>query len=126
MGFAYLAALLGALGCMALLDRRWKLFFWHRPGRAALTLALGLAFFVTWDLFGIGLDIFYRGETPFMLGVEVAPELPLEELFFLTFLCYLTVVLYGLCAVALETLRSRRGSGSGTTAAGRAAGGQAP
>ena len=118
MGFTYLAALLAFLGCMALLDRRWKLFFWDRPGRAALTLAIGLAFFLAWDLFGIGLDIFYRGETPFMLGIEVAPELPLEELFFLTFLCYLTVVLHGLCGVALAALRSRRDDGNRTTAAG--------
>jgi hypothetical protein len=31
-----------------------------------------------------------------MTGVEVAPDLPLEEIFFILFLCYLTLVLHRL------------------------------
>jgi hypothetical protein len=31
-----------------------------------------------------------------MTGIELAPELPLEELFFIVFLCYLTLVLHQL------------------------------
>ena len=73
-------------------------------------LAAGLAFFLVWDLFGIGLEIFYRGETQFMLGIELAPHLPLEEAFFLAFLCYLTMVLSGLLKVAaLHRGRTRHG-----------------
>lgn len=93
MNLAYLVALIGSLGCMALLDRRFHLFFWRAPVRAAFVLAAGVAFFVLWDLFGISLGIFQRGETSFMSGVLLAPEFPLEELVFLTFLCYLTMVL---------------------------------
>lgn len=93
MSVVYLLTLLAAIGCMVLLDRRFALFFWRDARRATIVLVSGVVFFVLWDLFGIGLGIFYRGETAFMTGIVVAPELPLEELFFLTFLCYLTMVL---------------------------------
>ncbi|SDY74333.1 lycopene cyclase domain-containing protein [Herbiconiux ginsengi] len=91
MGILYLAALLVSLGGMVVLDRRFRLFFFDRPVRAAVVLLVGVAFFVVWDLLGIGLGIFFRGETDFMTGILLAPELPLEEVFFLTLLCYLTM-----------------------------------
>lgn len=91
MTFAYLLTLLVSLGAMVLLDRRFRLFFWRGPKRAAIVLGAGLALFLAWDLAGIGLGIFYRGETTLMTGLQLAPELPLEEFFFLTFLCYLTM-----------------------------------
>jgi lycopene cyclase domain-containing protein len=91
MSLLYLAALLVSLGAMVLLDRRFRLFFWASPARAAIVLGAGLVFFLAWDLLGIGLGIFRRGETEFMTGLHLAPELPVEELFFLTFLCYLAM-----------------------------------
>lgn len=95
MSFLYLAALLISLGGMVVLDRRFSLFFWAAWRPALAVLLAGVAFFVVWDLAGIGLGIFFRGETDFMTGLQVAPELPVEELFFLTLLCYLTMNLYG-------------------------------
>jgi len=95
MGLIYLAALLVALTGMVMLDRRFGLFFWVDARRAAIVTVVGLVFFVVWDLFGIGLGIFFRGETAFMTGLQVAPELPVEELFFLTLLVYVTMNLYG-------------------------------
>ncbi|MEC5184653.1 lycopene cyclase domain-containing protein [Cryobacterium sp. MP_3.1] len=89
LGFAYLLALLVSLTGMVVLDRRFGLFFWRAPRAAAVVLASGVLFFLAWDLVGIGTGIFYRGETVFMTGLQVAPELPIEEVFFLTFLCYL-------------------------------------
>jgi len=89
----YLLALLVALSCLVLVDRRFRLYFWRHPGPAALVLVVGVLFFVAWDACGIGLGIFRRGETPYLTGVVVAPELPVEEIFFLTFLCYLTMLL---------------------------------
>lgn len=93
MSVVYLLVLLASIGCMVMLDHRFSLFFWRDARRATLVLLAGLVFFVLWDLSGIGLGIFYRGETAFMTGLVVAPELPVEELFFLGFLCYLTMVL---------------------------------
>jgi lycopene cyclase domain-containing protein len=80
---------------MVLLDHRFRLFFWVAPRRAALVLLVGIAFFVVWDLAGIHLGIFFRGQTEFVTGLQVAPEIPVEELFFLALLCYLTMNLYG-------------------------------
>jgi lycopene cyclase domain-containing protein len=98
VGILYLVALAIALTGMVMLDRRFRLFFWNSPRRAAVVLVVGVAFFLVWDLAGIGLGIFFRGETDFMTGLQVAPELPLEEIFFLTLLCYLTMNLYSALA----------------------------
>jgi lycopene cyclase domain-containing protein len=87
----YLLGLLVALTGMVALDRRFRLFFWRDPVRAVVILPVGIAFFLVWDLFGIGLHIFFRGETAFMTGIQVARELPIEEPFFLALLCYLTM-----------------------------------
>jgi lycopene cyclase domain-containing protein len=95
MGFIYIVALLVALAGMVVLDRRLELFFWRSAGRAAVVLAVGLLFFLVWDLQGIRLGIFFRGETPLMTGWQWAPQLPLEEPFFLLLLCYLTMNVYG-------------------------------
>lgn len=95
MGILYLSALLASISCMALLDWRFRLFFWRDARRATIVLLAGVLFFLGWDLAGIGLDIFFRGETEIMTGILLAPELPLEEAFFLTLLCYLTMNAYG-------------------------------
>ena len=101
MTFAYLGALLVAPGG-------------HGRARLAVPAVLlalaacarpscwssGVVFFLVWDLVGIGLGIFFRGETAFMTGILLAPELPLEELFFLTLLCYLTMNLVRLAVRA--------------------------
>ncbi|WP_342023847.1 lycopene cyclase domain-containing protein [Arthrobacter citreus] len=108
MGAVYLLLLLASIGCMGLLDHRFKLFFFADARRASLVLAIGLVFFLLWDLGGIGLDIFYRGETPIMLGIVLAPHLPVEEVFFLAFLCYLTMVLFGLVSLVLRRSAQRR------------------
>jgi lycopene cyclase domain-containing protein len=106
MTLLYLAALLVALFGMVMLDRRFQLFFWRDARRAAVVLVVGVLFFFAWDLAGVGGGIFFRGETSFMTGLQVAPEIPLEEIFFLTLLCYLTMNVYG----AASTLRSTSGN----------------
>lgn len=93
MSFLYLAALMVSAFCVVLVDVRFRLFLGRAPREAAIVLAVGLAFFLAWDLFGIGLGIFVRGTGPFLTGVMLAPELPLEEPLFLLFLCELTMVL---------------------------------
>ena len=95
MSVAYHACLLVALGALVLLDRRFRLVFWRGGAarRAGLVLAAGVVFFLAWDVLGIALGVFARGRSPFMTGIELAPQLPLEEPVFLAFLCYLTLVL---------------------------------
>jgi lycopene cyclase domain-containing protein len=96
MTWLYLLAIVGSTLCMGLVDHRWRLFLFARPGRAVLVVAAGIVFFLAWDLVAIGLDIYRRGESPAMTGIELVTDLPLEEVFFVVFLCYLTMVLHGL------------------------------
>ncbi|AAT89365.1 C50 carotenoid epsilon cyclase [Leifsonia xyli subsp. xyli] len=93
MSVVYLACLLAALAAMVLLDVRFGLVFWRAGPWAVLVLVLGVLFFLAWDVAGIVLGVFARGESRFMTGAELAPELPVEEVFFLAFLCYLTLIL---------------------------------
>ncbi|NYD65915.1 lycopene cyclase domain-containing protein [Agromyces atrinae] len=102
IGFVYLGCLLVSIASMGLIDYRYRLVFRASPARAAIVIAVGVAFFVAWDLTGIATGVFYRGETSFMTGVLVAPELPLEEIVFLTFLCYLTLILANGVRVILD------------------------
>lgn len=106
MSLLYLACLLLSLGAMVLLDARFRLVFWRDARRAAIVLVVGLLFFLAWDAAGIALGVFARGDSPFLTGVDLAPELPLEEVFFLLFLCYLILVLIS----GARALLDRRGS----------------
>jgi lycopene cyclase domain-containing protein len=118
MGLIYLGALAIALTGMVMLDRRFTLFFWRDARRASIVLALGVMFFLAWDLCGIGLGIFFRGETSFMTGLQLAPELPVEELFFLILLCYQTMNTFAAATQAVEFVgkrRARRNAGTATS-----------
>jgi lycopene cyclase domain-containing protein len=87
MTWLYLAGLLFSL----MVDRRFRLFFWADARRAAIVLSVGVLFFLLWDFAGIGLGIFFRGPSELVTGLVVAPELPIEEIAFLTLLCYVTM-----------------------------------
>lgn len=102
MNLLYLAALLVSIGGMVTLDIRFKLFFAAAPRRAAIVLVVGLVLFLAWDVAGIGLGIFFRGNPELLTGILLAPELPLEELFFLTLLCYFTMNLYAGAKLLLD------------------------
>jgi lycopene cyclase domain-containing protein len=92
----YLATLLLALAGMVAVDRRWRLVLWSDPRRAVLVLAAGMVLFLAWDLVAVHHGFYRRGGTSLMTGVEVADEVPLEEVFFVLFLCYVTLVLHRL------------------------------
>ena len=92
----YLAALLVSIGCELLIDRRLRLFWWRDPRAAAITLAAGLTFFLVWDLLAIGQGIFGIGDNDLMLGIELAPHLPIEEPFFLVLLIQTAMTCYGI------------------------------
>jgi lycopene cyclase domain-containing protein len=106
---AYLAGLVVSLVGMTVLDARFRLFFWRGPWRAAGVMAIGIAFFLIWDMVGVGLGIFFRGANPFLTGLQVAPEVPVEELFFLALLCYTTMDVVGFVRPALDRALDRNG-----------------
>ena len=94
MQFVYLAALLISLTGMVVIDWRYRLAYFVDRRATLLTVLVGVLVFVVWDVLGITLGIFFSGESIYMSGVYLAPEFPIEELFFLTFLCYFTLVMY--------------------------------
>jgi len=108
VNYLYLAALLVSIAGMIVLDVRLKLFFAAAPRRAAIVLVIGVAFFLAWDVAGIGLGIFFRGNPDLLTGILLAPELPLEELFFLALLCYTTMNLFAGTSRWLSSARLRR------------------
>lgn len=88
IGLAYLGALVVSIAGLALLDRRFRLAFWSDRRLAAQSIGIGVVGFLVWDLVGLGLGIFARGDSPHMTGLLLAPDLPVEEAVFLTLLCY--------------------------------------
>jgi lycopene cyclase domain-containing protein len=102
MAFLYLGGLSVGLVGMIVLDLRFHLFFRRAPLRAAIVLALGMAFFLVWDLAGIHARIFFPGDAAIVTGALLAPGLPLEEVFFLALLCYTTMNLFAVLTRAVE------------------------
>jgi lycopene cyclase domain-containing protein len=83
----YLVALLVPIAGLVALDLRSKLFLGAAPLRAVVVLVVGVAGFLCWDAAGVGLGIFFEGPSGLLTGVDLAPQIPLEELFFLILLC---------------------------------------
>ncbi|MFD1720546.1 lycopene cyclase domain-containing protein [Amnibacterium endophyticum] len=83
----YLGALLVSIAGLVTLDLRLRLFLFAAPARAAVVLVAGVAGFLAWDAAGVGLGIFFEGPSTWLVGVDLAPDIPLEELFFLILLC---------------------------------------
>ncbi|GAA4700822.1 hypothetical protein GCM10025781_18960 [Kocuria gwangalliensis] len=110
----YLLMLFVFIGCYALIDRRWNLYFWSgSPLRAWIVLVLGVLFFLAWDVVAIFHGLFWHGDNSLTLGIFVAPELPIEEIFFLAFLCYQTMMYVLGAPVLWRWLRLRSRSPEG-------------
>lgn len=105
MSFIYLTLLILSEAGVIGLDHRHKLALWHNLRAGLLALGSGLAFFLVWDLAGINSGIFFEGAKQLLCGVELAPQLPLEELFFLLLLCHSALLLFA--AVSRWVARAR-------------------
>ncbi len=92
MNFLYLGSLLISLAGLVALDRKHKLAFAKNPKAATIAIAIPYLLFIIWDAAGIALGIFFKGQSKFLTGIMIAPEFPIEELFFLGLLCYSTLI----------------------------------
>lgn len=91
----YLVALVVSLTGLGLLDYTHKLaLFAGKVWQTLVTVAVGVVFFLVWDVAGIAAGVFFRGPGPYQTGILIGPELPLEEVFFLTLLCYVILLSY--------------------------------
>ena len=103
-GLYLVAILLSATG-IAMLDWRHRLAMPVAPLRTTVAVAAGTAFFLAWDAVGIATGVFVKGDSPLLVGVDLAPHLPLEEPVFLAFLSYLALVAHA----AADRRIARRG-----------------
>ena len=110
ISLVYLCALLVPMVCIGLLDRRFRLALWRAPRRTLVVVGAGIGFFLLWDLAAIAVGHYRMGQSPLMTGIMLGPELPLEELVFITFLSYLTLVLHGLVGLLRPAIARSRAS----------------
>jgi lycopene cyclase domain-containing protein len=104
----YLAGLLVSIAGLVVLDLRLKLFLGAAPVRAAVVLVVGVAGFLAWDAAGVALRIFFEGPQRLLVGVDLAPQIPLEELFFLILLCLSAMEAFALAQRLVERRAGER------------------
>ncbi|MFJ4039207.1 lycopene cyclase domain-containing protein [Microbacterium sp. NPDC090007] len=111
----YLGAILFSLVGMGLIDGKYSLALRVAPVRTVIAVLVGTAFFLAWDVVGIVTGVFVKGESPLFVGVMLAPHLPLEEVFFLLFLSYLTVVMFAVFERRAAARSRAAGPGASTS-----------
>jgi lycopene cyclase domain-containing protein len=92
--YFYLAFLLMTICSLLTIDRRWRLAFFAHWRRTAKTIAVSMMVFIVWDAAGIAADIFYPGDSKYVLDILLAPGFPVEEVFFLFVLVYVTLIIW--------------------------------
>lgn len=92
-GWVYGAAILVSSCSMAVIDWRWNLAFFRDAISSIVVLVGSVCAFLLWDLLGITAGVFFRGPGPWMTGWQIAPEIPVEEVLFLSFLTQFSLVL---------------------------------
>lgn len=102
---AYLIALLFSVGGLITLDLRFKLAIAIQPKRTMLTLLVAVLFFLGWDAIGVANGIFFEGNSGLLLGLDLANNIPVEELIFLILFCY--SILLGYLALERWRLKGR-------------------
>ncbi|MDJ0422609.1 MULTISPECIES: lycopene cyclase domain-containing protein [Dietzia] len=120
IGLAYLAVQVISFAGILVIDHRWKLAAFRAPAATALAVTAAVALLLTWDVLGVRSGVFFRGQTDFMTGLLVAPEIPLEEVVFLAFLSHLALVCATGVVTAVEHVSRRRGARSGGARSGGA------
>ena len=92
--YTYLLILLFSLAGLGLADWRWRLVLFDSPKAAMTTIALLVVFFLAWDITGLWLEIFSTNQV-YVSGLYiVTPNLPIEEVLFLTLLNYVVLLCY--------------------------------
>ena len=98
---AYLLVLVGSLGGVVALDARLRLVMWRERRPWLVAVAAGVVLFLAWDAVALAAGFYSRGSARALLGLDVVPRLPIEEVVFVTFLSYLAAVLFALAERAL-------------------------
>lgn len=78
---------------MSIIDYKYKLAYFYNRNITFKIILINVGFFIIWDIVGILLNIFYIGQTNYLLNLNIG-EFPIEELFFLTLLSYNTLIVF--------------------------------
>lgn len=113
IGVAYLVVQIVSFAGIAVIDHRGRLAAFRAPAATGLAVTAAVALFLTWDVLGVRSGVFFRGQTDFMTGLLIAPEIPVEEVVFLAFLSYLALVCATGVSAAVDYRRTRRAGSSG-------------
>lgn len=88
----YLGGILGAFTGMGIIDWRWKVALFRDPGHTIVVVAITLVVLLLFDISGLLLGVFSAGSR--VMGVFLfSRDMPLEEIFLLTFFGYFTLVM---------------------------------
>ncbi len=90
----YLGLLVFSLIGTVLLDRRWKLALFVDARRTVLVIVLSIAFFLAWDITGVSNGVFFKGDSELLIGWDIATEVPIEEVVFLTLLTHVALLTF--------------------------------
>lgn len=99
ISYLYLTILLISILGLIGIDRKHRLALFNNPRATIASVVFAVVVFLVWDIIGISLGIFFRGNAPHLSGLLLGPELPLEELFFLILLSYNTLLAYQFFAI---------------------------
>lgn len=88
----YLGGILTAFAGMGIIDWRWKVALFRAPGPTLVVVAITLVVLLLFDITGLLLGVFSAGSR--VMGVYLfSRDMPLEEIFLLTFFGYFTLIM---------------------------------
>jgi lycopene cyclase domain-containing protein len=90
----YLGLLVLSIVGTVLLDYRHKLALFVDARRTVAVVVLAVVFFIAWDINGVTNGVFFNGDSDLLVGWDVATEVPIEEVFFLTLLSHLALIVF--------------------------------
>ncbi|MET0715287.1 MAG: hypothetical protein ABWY57_10275 [Mycetocola sp.] len=92
MDFAYLAGIMVAFAGMAIIDWKWKVALFRDPGHTTMVVAITFIVLLLFDITGLLLGVFSAGSR--VMGIFLfSRDMPLEEIFLLTFFGYFTLIM---------------------------------
>ena len=94
MAGLYLGLLVLSIVGTVLLDYRHKLALFVDARRTVAVVVLAVVFFIAWDINGVTNGVFFKGDSDLLVGWDVATEVPIEEVFFLTLLSHLALIAF--------------------------------
>ena len=88
----YLGGIFASFTAMGIIDWRWKVALFRDPGHTVVVVAITFAVLLLFDIAGLLLGVFSAGSR--VMGVFLfSRDMPLEEIFLLTFFGYFTLIM---------------------------------